>query len=45
VRLFVASHRSDAAAEAKALSGLLAKLADLIAARLAMPAAAAQMVD
>jgi uncharacterized lipoprotein YmbA len=45
VRLFEASNRSDAAAEAQAFSSLLAKLADLISPRLAMPAAAAQTVD
>lgn len=45
VRLFVASNQSDAAAEAKAFSSLLAKLADLISPRLAMPAAVAQKVD
>lgn len=45
VRLFVASNRSDAAAEGKALSSLLAELADLISPRLATPAVAAQKVD
>jgi hypothetical protein len=41
-RVFVASNSSDAAAEAKALSSLLAKLADLISPRLAMPTAVAE---
>jgi len=36
---------ADAAAEAKALSSLPAKLADLISPRVAMPAAVAQKVD
>jgi hypothetical protein len=45
VRLFEASDRSDAAAEADALSSLLAKLADLISPRLAMPTAVARKVD
>lgn len=45
VRVFVASNPSDAAAEAKALSSLLAKLADLISPRLATPATVAQKVN
>ena len=45
VRLFAPSDRSDAAAEAKALSGLLGKLADLISPRLTTLAAVAEKVN
>jgi uncharacterized lipoprotein YmbA len=45
VRLFVASSGSDAAAEAKAFSSLLAKLADVISPSLAMPTAGSKKVD